>query len=195
MSIRTRNVHRSSAMHPDTLGSVFNVPATDVDYFINEIAASHADFAVGKYLTFLKTIMPGTPQSVAVTTDHADHVAVMEVIGINQFGDRVTERVNTAGSATLFWTNWAYKSLISVQVISATSNSKTVAFGTSLTTPRLALPFVPIRSAEVVTTINYLGAEKTVTTVNLGPSTITTQTQVVGMGLILSDMQNFGLRP
>ncbi len=198
MSIRTRNFHRTNLVHPDMGNTTIFVPAADADRFVASIAENNAGWAVGTALTLLQTRHVGSAHPILFTLANAGIDSTVEIIGINQFGDRVNEEVVLLGSGSLLhWSNHAYKTLISITPtrVQAVPVAHGIQVGWDNAVSHLGLPLQLIDGGELLALISDAGTEQTITATNVGVSTVeVSTTPSIGFCLVLTAMQNFGLR-
>lgn len=179
--IRTHDLDIKSAAHPGFAPFLFVAPPSSIAYFFAAVA-ENALPAAGSYLTLLKKYVPCSPCSILFRNATAASTAVFRVVGINQFGEQVTELVTLAASS-YYYTLWAYKKVLSIQVVSRGSDATAanisvgvdVVIGATLK-PRYALPWRPrntnIRTlsdsnnGEIVAVLALNSAASVITTVD-----------------------------
>jgi hypothetical protein len=158
--ISTHNIDPGSALHPSSRGYPIFVPAASAASIVAAIAENNGAHIPGAFLTLVTSgttgigpagYIAGAPCKVAFTPSAAV-TAVYDVVGIDQFGKQVTERVSVA--AAVVWTVRAYKQILSIQVVSDGGSANTVSVGINLTAGfGIGLPFRPSTNLVGTTTL------------------------------------------
>lgn len=157
--ISTHNIDPGCCLHPSARGIPYFLLSGNAA-LVAAIAENNGAHIPGAFLTLATSgtagigpggYISGSPCSIAFTPSAAV-TAVYDVVGINQFGKQVSERISVA--AAVVQSLHAYKQVISIQVVSDGGSANTVSVGFVLGAGfKIGLPFRPSTNAVGGTTL------------------------------------------
>jgi len=152
--IQTRSISPSASFHPNCVPIPVRIPDADHDRLVTAIAENDASWVAGANLSIKNNgFRNGWPCSVNITTSGGAGTcdSWVEISGLNQFSEKVTEKLHINTGAGTVISKWCYQRVDRITVLSVPGapSTRNIEFGWTLVqNSLLALPWRP--SSDVV---------------------------------------------